>query len=303
MIGIVIHPFDRIFMHEPAGPQQSFVRTYRGQRECNYMVATKMVPAIGLGPDRKAGCFGLLKRPDQPLAGKLSVNRLSHSAVGQCQTRNAVPTAIRKLDQIMINAERLPFRTLCGQIIIGGCIFAKACRAEHADQFGMANIAMIAFAIILHHQFPIGVFDIIILHRDLETFEIIYRNLLSDIRLHTLNWRRRIGHTDEDQPTDIFQRNGVQAMVALGKIRFHATRSEKLSVQTIGPLMIGTCQPRRAAFLFQADFRAAVAATIPKCPHLIIAPAHNDDRIIGQFEHEKIARIFHMCNGAGIEPD
>ena len=78
-----------------------------------------------------------------------------------------MPPAIGKLDYIMVNAQRLPFRTLCFQIIIGRRILAKASGTKHADQFRMADITMIAFAIILHHQLPIGVFDIIILHRDL----------------------------------------------------------------------------------------------------------------------------------------
>ena len=131
------------------------------------MVATKMVPAIGLSPNREAGGFRHLKWPNQFLARKLAIYRLRHRAIGQSQSGNPVPPTIGKFYQVAINAQRLPFRALCLQIIIGRRILAKASGAEHADQFGMTGIAMIAFAIILHHQLPIGVFDIIILHRDL----------------------------------------------------------------------------------------------------------------------------------------
>ena len=105
MVGIIIDPLDRVFMHEPACPQHCLVRPNGCQRECDYMVATKMMPAIGLSPNGQARRFRLCKWADQFLARKLAINRLRHRAICQCQTRNAMPPTIGKLYQVAVNAQ------------------------------------------------------------------------------------------------------------------------------------------------------------------------------------------------------
>ena len=92
-------------------------------------------------------------------------------------------------------------------------------------------------------------------------------------------------------------------MIGFVKILRHAARGKKLTIKAIGPLMIGTHQTRRPSALFQADFGPAVSAAVPKCPHLHVSATHDDDGILRQFEHEKIARIFHMRRGTGIQPN
>ena len=128
------------------------------------MVTTKMVPAIGLRPNRQARRFRRSKWPDQFLTRKLAVYRLRYRAIGQRQTRDPVPPAVGKFDEVMVDAECSPLFML--RRIIRR-IFAKACCSKHTNQFRMTDVAMVTFAIILHHQFPVGVFDIIVLNNDL----------------------------------------------------------------------------------------------------------------------------------------
>ena len=89
-------------------------------------------------------------------------------------------------------------------------------------------------------------------------------------------------------------------MVCLVEILCHATRSEKLAVEAISPLMIRAHQPRRTTVLFETDFRAAVAATVPECANFVVASTQYDDGVTRQLKHEIIARIFYMRDGAGI---
>ena len=279
------------------------------------MIAAEMMPAVGLGPDREAGRFGLDKRPDQLSAGQLAIDRLRHRAVRERQPGDAVPPAVGKLDQVAIDAQCQPLRAFGRdqRVIVGviddiglailGQAFAEAVCAQNADQFGMAGIAVIAFAIVLHHQFPVGVFDIVVLHGDLETVEIVDADLIGDVGFHPVDRWRSVAHADEDQPTDILERDRSETVVRLVEILRHAARREQIAVQTIGPLVIGTHQARGAATLIETDFGTPVTAAVPERAHFLVAPAHDDDRIAGQFEHEIVARILHMRDGARIEPD
>ena len=149
-----------------------------------------------------------------------------------------MPPAIRKFDQVVVNAKRLPFGPFRRQhrikfgivddigLTILGQALAEAIGAKNANQFRMANIAVVALAIILHHQLPVGVLDQIILHRNLAAFEVIDRNLRRDVGLDPVNWRRRVGHADEDQPGDILHRHRRQAVIGLVEIRPHVARRQ-----------------------------------------------------------------------------
>ena len=272
-----------------------------------------MVPRIGLSPDREAGLLLIPVRPDQLPGGGLAVQRLRYRAVRQRQARDAVPPIVRKLDQIVVDAQILPALALCFEhgiergvidhitFAVLGQTLAEAVRRKRLHQFGMADIAVIALAVVFHHELPVGRLDQIILHCDLELAHVVEADLRLDIGLHAVDRRRVIGQAQEDQPADVLQRNGAQAVVRLVEFLRHVACGQQLAIEGKGPLVVGTGDPRRFASAF-TQLRTAVSAAVVEGLDVAILGPHHDDRRIAQLEQEPVARVLHVRHGAGIEP-
>ena len=252
-------------------------------------------------------------RPDQFLRSGLAVQRLRHRAIGERKPRHPVPPVVRKLDQIVIDTKVLPALALRLQhgiergVIhyVGFAVFrqplAEAISRERLHQFGMARIAVIALAVVFHHELPVGGLDQIVLHRNLQLGHVEDRDLLFDIGLHPVDGRRIVRKTKEDQPADVFQRHRAQAVVGLVEVLWHVARSQQLAVQRKGPLVIGASDARRLARAL-AQLGAAMRASVVKRTDLALLVAHHDHGGFAELKQELIARVLHVRNRAGIKP-
>ena len=167
----------------------------------------------------------------------------------------------------------------------------------------MIGLAMVAFAIILHHELPVGILDQIVLHRDLAVLKIIDPDLGLDIGLHPVDRRRRVAEADEQQAADIFERDRDQPEVLLVEILRHRACGQQPPVQAVGPHVIGAHQARGVAGLRAAHPRTAMPAAVVERAHRAVASPHDNHGIMRHLEQEPVAWILHMRDGAGVEPD
>src|SRR5258708_117468 len=105
----------------------------------------------------------------------------------------------------------------------------------------MVRLAMVALAVVLHRELPIAVLAEIFL---LAYFAITYA-MRKDVRFHfaahLLEVRGRfIGEADKDEPGDVSHVNHLQAEFASVEIIAHMLGMDEVSLQVIGPLVIGT---------------------------------------------------------------
>ena len=140
----------------------------------------------------------------------------------------------------------------------------------------MAGIAVIALAIVFHHQLPVRRFDQIVLHRDLEAVELVDADLLGNVRLYAVDRRRIVGKAEEDQAGDVLDRDRAQAVGRLVEFLGHVARGEQLAVERESPLVIGAGDAGVAAVGGIAQLGTAVRTGVVESADLAIAAAHDD---------------------------
>ena len=161
---------------------------------------------------------------------------------------------------------------------------------------------MIAFAIILHHQLPVGVLDQVVLDRNLAMLEVEQLDLRGDIGFDPIDRRRRVAHADEDQPADVLGRDRGQVDRRLVELGPHVARPKQRSVEVVGPLVVRADQLGRRPALCLADARTTMLAAVEERPHRAVAAANDNHRIVCHLKQEPVPRLPDVRHRAGIEP-
>ncbi len=93
-------------------------------------------------------------------------------------------------------------------------------------KFGVTGAAMITFAAIFHHQFPVGVFNKHAFISQFRVPEIVRRGIGRQLLTEVINRRRRIGEANEDGASNALNCDWFQAMFAFVEIIGHPVRGK-----------------------------------------------------------------------------
>ena len=186
-------------------------------------------------------------------------------------------------------ADRFAMAPVIGdERIVHGAFDAGHCRrlGEGAAQFGMVGRAMVAFAVVFPHQLPIAVLDDRALEGDLGLAEPMRGKIGFDLGAEGADVGRLIGQTQPEIAADALAMNRFEAEGFGVETRTHVASEQQPAVEIVAPIVIGADKADGRAFGGRADARTAMPAGIVKRPHLAIARAHHNDRIVADLQGE-----------------
>ena len=160
-----------------------------------------------------------------------------------------------------------------------------------ADQLGMICGAVIALAVVLPDQLPIGLFDDGRLEGNLGLMQFMRQKVRLDVFANRLEIRRLGGETNPDITADTRAVDRPQTMLRFVEFAAHVARRDQAAVERIGPLMVGADETRSRAVLRGADSRASVSAGVMEGVQRAFAVAHHQNRILADLYRQVVARI------------
>ena len=149
--------------------------------------------------------------------------------------------------------------------------------------------AVIAFAVVFHHQLPVRLFDDGGLVGDLEVGHVVRAEVTGSLIREVTAVGRNGGEADVNQPLHFATVNDAEAVLFGITIVPHFTRPEERSVEVIGPLVIGANELRRSAFGRRTNAAATVTAGVVERTRDTISAPHHDDRRITQGDGHIVA--------------
>ena len=169
-------------------------------------------------------------------------------------------------------------------------------------QFRMIAGAVIALAVVLPDELPVALFHDGALEGDLR----LGQPVRPEIGLHQRAERREVGRlvgqADEDIAADALAGDRLQPVVALVEAVSHLAGEEQGAVEVVGPLVIGTDEPRRGALVGRADAAAAMAAGIVEGADAAFAVANDHHRVGADLHGEEAAGTGDLAVVADEEP-
>ena len=168
--------------------------------------------------------------------------------------------------------------------------------------FLVVGWAVVALAIVLEHDLPVGLHHVVDLVGDLGALDGVRLHLAPDGGQRVGEVGRRVAERDEQQPGRVHDRDRPQRQLGLVDAELAARVEHQRAVELVGPAVIGADQAVGVALLGLADARAAMAADIVEGADLAVAVAHHDDRFGAHLVGEEVARPGHLEGVAGEQP-
>src|SRR5450432_3354649 len=166
----------------------------------------------------------------------------------------------------------------------------------------MVGRAVIALAIVLPHELPVGLFDDGRFERHLRLMQLMGQKVRFDMPPNGFEVRRRAAQAKPDIAAYARAVDGLQAVLRLIELAAHVPRGNQPSVERVRPLMIRTYETRRGAALRGADSRAAMPARIVECTQSAFAVVHDDDRILSDLNRHVVAGAGNLAVMADEQP-
>jgi len=172
------------------------------------------------------------------------------------------------------------------------------------DRAGMQPIGVIAVIVVLEHHLPVpregGFLDV---HRGIGLIQFKVFQHLCHLGQ---SWRQRCGlgvEVDEDEAVPDLHLELGQADLALVEAAslFHRRRPDQLTVQAVGPMVIGAQEGTGIAMAFRHKHRP-VLANARHGADMAVAGPHHDDRLAHMHRGEVIARRLHPFLAANTKP-
>ena len=290
---VVIHPLDRVLVDEPLRRHQRLLRAHRQDAEQRHGIRQEVVPAVGIVEKQQRPRILERHLADQAVHGRLAVHRV---ALGGPQQRHPhEPPLVHRIDgEPRRQPRRLePRHVLLDRRILDPLAGPRDMRivVECPAERRMVARAMIALAVVLHHELPVAPLDDGALMRDLQVRHAVRRGEPPGRLGLGVEGRRVLPETDEHQPARLAAMHRLEPVLGRVEIRPHVARPQQPPVELVGPLMIRTDQLRRRPLRALADARAAVPARIVERPDHRVGAAHDDDRIGADLHRHVIAGL------------
>ena len=161
---------------------------------------------------------------------------------------------------------------------------------------------MIAVGGIVVDQLPVAVLDDACLVGNLGIAQVVHRQIGLGEAGKGIEIGRLIGKADIDQPFEIAAMNRLQPVLRRVEIRTHIARPQQLSIQVIGPLVIGTDQLGRHALRLVADNRPAMPARVVKGADHAVGTAHDHHAVAADLMRDIAARLGQFARRNGKQP-
>ena len=171
------------------------------------------------------------------------------------------------------------------------------------QQFRVGAVAVVALAVVLDHQLPVGGFADGGLHRHLGVLHVVRLHVVLERRQEVVDGRRVLRQADEDVAAGGLHLDRLQAVLLHVEVGAHLGAGEQqAAIQLVGPLVVGADQLGHLAFLAHAQARAAVPADIVEGMHLAFGATDHQDRVLADLQGEEIALGGNLAGHAGDQP-
>ena len=155
----------------------------------------------------------------------------------------------------------------------------------------MAAFAVVALAVVLHHQLPVALLDQVDLRGDLGPVQLVGREVGATPSATPVEVRRRlVGEADEDQSGDDADVHPLQAEALLVEAGRLVAGVQQRAVGGVGPLVVAAHDVADRARLDQ-HARAPMPADIVQRPHHLVVVAEDDDRVRADVDGDVVARV------------
>ncbi len=162
---------------------------------------------------------------------------------------------------------------------------------------------MVALAVVLEHQLPVGLLLDGGGHGHLEVGHVVEAQVAVEDGLEVAHVRRILGEADEQVAAGLGQRDRGESVVLESKVLAHLGAGEQqASVQLVGPLMVGAHQLGQLALFGGAQARSAMAAGVVEGVNGVAIAAHDDHRIMADVEGDEVALGGNLAAHAGEDP-
>ena len=174
---------------------------------------------------------------------------------------------------------------------------------QGVEQFRVRAIAVVALAVVLEHQFPVGLFHQGGLHGHLGVLHVVGFHVVRQGGEELVDGRRVFRQGDEDVAAGGLALHRFQAVVLEVEVGAHfAAGEQQATVQLVGPLVVGADQLGDLALVRYAQTRAAMTADVMEGVDLPFGAAYDQDRVVADLQGEEVAFGRDFAGHAGDQP-
>ena len=166
----------------------------------------------------------------------------------------------------------------------------------------MVGRAVIALAIVLPDELPVGLLDDGGFVRDLGLMQVVREEVRLEVPSNRLEIRRHLGEAHPDVAADTRAVHAVQPVLRAVESGPHVARREQPAVEMIGPLMIRAHQSGDGTPPGGADSRSAMPARIVECIEAARAVAHDHHGVHADLHGQVVSGIRHLAIMTDEEP-
>ena len=166
----------------------------------------------------------------------------------------------------------------------------------------MAAHTVVALAIVLQHQLPVGLLQQGLGVDDLAIVDVLSGDERFEVAPHRIEWRRGGAQADEDVAGQILAVDRCQAELRLVEVTLHVSGAHQLAGEIITPLMIWARETFGTSIIGEANSRATMAATVVKGPYVAVVSSHHDEALVAQLHRDPVPGAFHLATECHEQP-
>ncbi|MNZ27448.1 hypothetical protein D3C78_446670 [compost metagenome] len=239
------------------------------------------------------------------LRALLAVHGHGHGAVEQRHAHDAVAQAEAGVgvgDLLLV-----PGLGAGGDLVLEGLAGARVGDVvplqQGFQQFRVRTVAVVALAVVLEHQLPVGFFHQGGLHRHLGVLHVVGLHVMGQGGEEVVDRRRVLGQRDEDIAAGGLHVDRLEAVLLHVEVGAHFGAGEQqAAIQFVGPLVVGADQLGDLALFADAQARATVAADVVEGMDLALGTTDDDDRVVADLQGQVVALGGDLAGHAGDQP-
>ncbi|MNF58121.1 hypothetical protein D3C84_396690 [compost metagenome] len=171
------------------------------------------------------------------------------------------------------------------------------------EQLRVRTVAVVALAVVLQDQLPVGLLHQGGLHRHLGVLHVVGLHVMGQGSEEVVNRRRSFGQGDEDVAACGFALHRLEAVVLHIEVGAHLGAGEQeAAVDLVGPLMVRANQLGHLALVAGTQTRTAVAADVVEGMYHTFGAANDNDRVIADLQGQVVALGRDLAGHAGDQP-
>ena len=294
-----------ILVYQPLGDDDRFLGADRPHGEVDQVITHAVVPGVRQVQDAHRAQVRVGDAAHQLLAALLAVHGHGHGALEQRHAHDAVAQAEAGVG--VGDVVPVPARGALGDLVLerlaGARVGDVVPLQQGVEQLRVRTVAVVALAVVLDHQLPVGLLAHGALHRDLGVLHVVRLHVVSQGREELVDGRRIVRQADEDEAAGGLAVHRLEVVVGQLEAFTHLGAGEQqAAVQLVGPLVVGAHQFGDLALVADAQARTAMAADVVEGMDLTFGAADDDDRVVADLHGEEVALGRNLAGHAGDQP-